>query len=90
MIGKHRWEVDRWFIFEDPIYDMDNESSMEENLNWNFPLSISIGIHFMVHEEDIAGPISLGLGQPKDVEVCDALFIIDQHPGVLINGGDFF
>jgi hypothetical protein len=37
----------------------------------------------------IADPISFNLGQPKDVEVCDALSGVHQHPGVLMNGADF-
>jgi hypothetical protein len=61
---------------------------MEENLNGHFPFSISTGSHSMVHEEDIADPIFLGLGQPKNVEICDAIAIIDQHLCVLIDGGD--
>jgi hypothetical protein len=43
----------------------------------------------MGHEEYIVGPISLGLGRPNDVEVCDAYSMVDQYLGVLINGGDF-
>lgn len=44
----------------------------------------------MVNEEDIVGPIYAGLGQWKNVEVCDAIAIVDQHLGVLINGVGFW
>jgi hypothetical protein len=83
------WDVDSWFTHGDPIYDTKSEILMEEDINLHLPFPISIGSHFMVHEEDIADPISFDLGQPKDVEVCDASSIVDQHPYVLINGHFF-
>jgi len=78
-----------WFVHGDPIYDTDGESFMDEDTNLHFPFLISLESHLMQHEEDIVDPISFDLGQPKDVEVCDALSFVDQCLSVLISGTYF-
>jgi hypothetical protein len=42
----------------------------------------------MDSEKDIEDIISFDIEQPKDVRVCDAYLIIDQHPYLFINGVD--
>jgi len=51
-------------------------------------MEISYMTWMVMHEEDIADLISFELGQPKDVEVYDAFYIVQQHPYVHINGVD--
>jgi hypothetical protein len=77
VISGHRWDVDHWFLHGDPIYDTDSESLIEENLNWHSPHPISIGSHFMEHEENISNPILFNFGQPKDVEVMHFVLLIN-------------
>jgi len=65
VVGRHRWDMDHLFINGYPIYDMDSESLLKKNMNLHFPFSISIGNHFMVHEENIVDPISLIMDSQK-------------------------
>jgi hypothetical protein len=47
VIGRHRWDVNCWFIHGDLIYDTQGESSMEEDM---FAPSISNQLWEKLHD----------------------------------------
>jgi hypothetical protein len=52
LVGRCAWDVDHWFVHEDPIYEMDGESLVEENMNLQLPFPISLESKFMMLKEN--------------------------------------
>lgn len=62
------------------IYDTDSENLMVEGMNQHLPFPINFEDNFMTYDKKDSDFVSFDLGQPKNVEVVGALFIVvGQH-----------